>query len=312
MTNSVHSVELQGHRGARGVLPENTIPSFQNAIAAGSDCLELDIAMTSDGKIVITHDPVLSPDITRKGGDWVSDNTAIKSLSYEQLQAYDVGRLRPGSRYARRFPKQEALDGTRMPLLAELFALPETQSKPALCFDIEIKTSPETEGLTFSPAKIADTLIAVIDEAGLRKRSRIRSFDWRSLVYVKRKTPDISLAFLTASRSWLDNLQIGQTGKSPWLGGIDIDDFAGSPAKAIKHLGGQIWAPYYKDLSKEELEVAQSLGLKVIVWTVNSKTAMQRLLRMGVDGITTDYPALGRQVIDEFRAARKPSPRSRN
>ncbi|MEM9263530.1 MAG: glycerophosphodiester phosphodiesterase family protein, partial [Pseudomonadota bacterium] len=115
MTTSVHSVELQGHRGARGVLPENTIPSFQNAIAAGSDCLELDIAMTKDGKIVITHDPVLSADIVRKDGAWVSGNTAIKSLTYEQLRAYDVGRLRPGSRYARRFPKQEASDGVRMP-----------------------------------------------------------------------------------------------------------------------------------------------------------------------------------------------------
>ncbi|MEM6499874.1 MAG: glycerophosphodiester phosphodiesterase [Pseudomonadota bacterium] len=305
MTTSVYSVELQGHRGARGVLPENTIPSFQNAIAAGSDCLELDIAMTKDGKIVITHDPVLSTDIVRKDGAWVSGNTAIKSLTYEQLRAYDVGRLRPGSRYARRFPKQEASDGVRMPLLADLLALPEAKGNPTLCFDIEIKTAPDAEDLTFSPGRIADTVIAVIDEAVVRKRSRIRSFDWRGLVHVKKKAPDIPLAFLTASRSWLDNLQVGQTGKSPWLGGIDIDDFAGSPAKAIKHLGGEIWAPYYKDLSKEEIELAHSLGLKVIVWTVNSETAMQRLLSLGVDGITTDYPALGRKVIDAFQASGK-------
>lgn len=305
MTTLVASVELQGHRGARGVLPENSIPGFQNAIAAGADCLELDIAMTRDGRVVITHDPVLNPDLVRKDGLWITEELPVKDLTYEELRSYDIGRLRPGSSYAQNFPEQQPIDGISMPLLSDLLNLPAARDKTSLLYDIEIKTSPEAEDMTFSPARIADAVIKTIDEAGARKRSRIRSFDWRGLVHVRESAPDIALAFLTSKQPWLDNLQIGQEGGAPWLAGLDIDAFDGSAPRAMHHFNGQIWAPYYKEVTKQEINVAHELGINVIVWTVNDEDAMQKLLAMGVDGITTDYPALGRKVIDEFLASQK-------
>ena len=117
-------VELQGHRGARGLLPENTLPSFARALEIGVDTLELDVGVTRDGVVVIHHDRRLNPDIARgPDGQWVSAPTpTIFSLLYEELQRYDVGRIRPGSEYARRFPHQTPIDGTRIPRLAQLLA----------------------------------------------------------------------------------------------------------------------------------------------------------------------------------------------
>ena len=298
-------MELQGHRGARGVLPENALPSFQNAIAAGANCLELDIAMTRDKQLVITHDPTLNPDLTRLGKNWVIERLAIKSLTFEQLRTYDIGRLKPGTQYAKRFPDQKPIDGLRIPRLAELFDMPEVLARKSLCLDIEIKTNPTDVDGTFPPEMIADALVKLIDSSSLRQRTRIRSFDWRGLIHVKKIAPDIPLAFLTASRCWLNNLEVGRPGKSPWLADLDIDQFDGSAARAVHHLGGQIWAPYYRDLSKAELDVAHQLGLRVIVWTVNDETAMRQMLEMGVDGITTDYPEVGRRVIDAFSASKR-------
>ena len=246
MPHGAQVIELQGHRGARGVLPENSIPGFRQAVSDGADCLELDIAKTRDGKIVITHDPALNPDITRRGAAWITERLPIKSLTYDELQSYDIGRIRPGTDYAKRFPAQQPMDGLRIPLLTHLFELPELARHPHVSLDIEIKTSPVADELTFSPATIADRLIELIDGAGLRARCRIRSFDWRSLIHVKQVAPDIPLAFLTAAQPWLDNLQFGTMERSPWLGGIHIGEFDNSAPKAIAHLGGAIWAPYPK------------------------------------------------------------------
>jgi len=305
MVRGADGMDLQGHRGARGVLPENSLPGFQHAIEAGAKCLELDIAMSADKKLVITHDPSLNPDITRHDGTWITARMPIKSLSAKQLKSYDIGRLKSDTAYARRFPKQKSIDGLRMPLLTELFELPEIVSNKDICLDIEIKTTPIDEAATFPPDVIADALLKLINKPGLRTRTRVRSFDWRGLEHIRRVAPEMELAFLTAKRRWLNNLEVGRPGKSPWLAGLDIDNFDGSVANAIKHLGGGIWAPYYRDLKKRELDQAHDLGVKVIVWTVNDAADIERMVRWGVDGITTDYPALARRIIDKLGATKK-------
>src|ERR671914_573206 len=136
------SFDLQGHRGARGHAPENTLAGFERALAIGVDTLELDVGVTRDGVVVIHHDRRLNPDVARgPDGQWVSAPAAsIFSLSYPELQNYDVGRIRPGSEYARRFPHQKPIDGARIPRLSELFAI----AGPTVRFNIETKISPDT------------------------------------------------------------------------------------------------------------------------------------------------------------------------
>jgi glycerophosphoryl diester phosphodiesterase len=146
MITLAHSLDLQGHRGARGLAPENTLPAFARALSIGVSTLELDCAITKDGVIVVSHDALLNPDFTRgPDGRWLAhDGPSIASLSFDELQRYDVGRIRPGSPYAARFAHQQQLDGVRIPRLADLFALVRKSANSSVRFNIETKTSPLT------------------------------------------------------------------------------------------------------------------------------------------------------------------------
>jgi glycerophosphoryl diester phosphodiesterase len=282
--------ERQGHRGARGVLPENTLPGFCYAIAAGVDSLELDIALTRDRQLVITHDPALNPELVRRNGAWITEPIPIRDLTAVELSAYDVGRLRPGSDTAARFPDQKPLDGTPIPRLAELFELTELRTPPRLILDIEIKTSPLDPEVTFPPEDIANALVAEIDRAGLRARTRIRSFDWRTLIHAATIAPDIPRVGLTSERPAFDTVRRARPGNSPWLAGSHIDDTAGAVPRAVHQLGADIWAPEFRDLTPEALAEAHALGLKVMAWTVNEEADIACMLSLGVDGLTTDHP----------------------
>lgn len=292
------AVDLHGHRGARGLSPENSIAGFRRAIEIGVDCLELDVGMSSDGKIVISHDRRLNRDLVRRGGQWVSDAVPLNGLSSLELRTLDIGRIKPGSDYAARFPGQVPLDGETMPMLSDLLALPDLNGMSRPCFNIEIKTSPDDPGSTFAPERISRRLVQTLDAAGRRSNAMVQSFDWRSLVFLKKFAPDIPLVFLSAEQSWGDTLQVGEAGASPWTAGIDIDDFEGSAPRAVKHLGGTVWSPYFRELTREALDLAHALGLKVVVWTVNSEDDMRRLIAMGVDGIITDYPDRAARVME--------------
>lgn len=292
------AVDIHGHRGARGLLPENTLPAFEKAIALGVDVLELDTGITADGVVVVLHDRSLSPDIARLDGEWIRDPILVTSLTHAELHAFDVGRMKPGSRTAQRQPRQQPVDGTPVPTLAEVLALGKTKGAPTLRFNIETKLSPEAPGETVSPQAFAKAVIAVIREVGVEDRVIIQSFDWSTLWEVKQTAPEIRTSLLTAQRNWLDNVQAGRPGPSPWLGGIDADDFGGSVPKTVKAFGGDVWSPYYRDLTPEALKEAHALGLEVHVWTVNDESDMRRLAGMGVDGIITDYPDVAIEVLE--------------
>ena len=292
-----HALELHGHRGARGLLPENTLPAFKAALKLGVDCLELDVGLTRDRQPVIAHDRLLNPNITRKRGKWISEPVLFKDLNAADIRAFDVGRIKPGTRYAERFSKQRGMDNVAMPLLRDLLALPELVQASNVCLNIEIKRSPKAPEQTHKPGVMADALLQVVTDLGFRPRLRVQSFDWAVLVHIRKVAPDVPLIFLTAERSWLDNVERGRPGRSPWLGGIDIDDAGGSLPAAIKKLGGHTWSPYHRDLTRELLQAAHRLGLKVVVWTVNKVSDMETYKAMGVDGIITDYPDRAVPVI---------------
>ena len=262
--------DLQGHRGARGHAPENTLAGFERALAIGVDTLELDVGVTRDGVVVIHHDRRLNPDVARGvDGKWVrAPAPTIYSLSYAELARYDVGRIRPGSDYARRFPHQQPIDGARIPRLSDLWPI-----APRVRFNIETKLVPEAPEETLPPEPFARALIAEVRRAGVAPRTTIQSFDFRTLAVVQREAPEIRTAYLTS----------GQRG----------DDVV----KRVHALQGTIWSPDYQDLDPVALAAARGFGLKVIPWTVNEPADIARVLAMNVDGLISDYPDRVRQAL---------------
>jgi len=283
--------DLQGHRGARGLAPENTLPAFARALSIGVTTLELDAGVTRDGVVVVSHERVLNPDLTRDSQNhWLeAPGPAIHDLTYAELERYDVGRAKPGTRHARRFAQQEAADGARVPRLADVFALAERAGNRAVRFNIETKIDPAHPAETLAPEPFARALIAEIRKAKLAERATVQSFDWRTLAVVQREAPEIGTVYLSAQQNWLDNIAATSTLGSPWTAGLRYAKY-GSVARMVKAAGGRIWSPYHGDLDAAKLAEAHDLGLKVIVWTVNDPARIAALMELGVDGIISDYP----------------------
>jgi len=289
--SSVAAFDLQGHRGARGLAPENTLPAFARALSIGVTTLELDVGVTRDGVVVVSHERALHPDITRDAeGHWLdATGPAIHALTYAELARYDVGRAKPGSRTAKRFAQQQPFDGTRIPRLAEVFALAARAGNRAVRFNIETKIDPAHPGETLAPEPFARALIAEIRKAKLADRATVQSFDWRTLAVVQREAPEIGTVYLSAQQNWLDNIGAASTLGSPWTAGLRYAKY-GSVPRMVQAAGGRVWSPYHGDLSATLLAEAHALGLKVIVWTVDDPARIAALMDLGVDGIISDYP----------------------
>lgn len=292
------ALDLQGHRGARGLAPENTIAGFARAMAVGVTTLELDIAITKDDVLVISHDPALNPDITRgpDGRFLEARGPLIRQLGFDELQRYDVGRLKPGTDYAKRYPQQAAVDGARIPRLADLFELVRKSGHADLRFAIETKVTPTAPEETVAPDAFARAVIAAIREAGVASRSTVLSFDWRTLAVVQRQAPEIATVYLSAQQSWLDNIAADKPEGSAWTAGIQYREH-GSVPKMVKAAGGRIWSSFFGDLDAAKVREAQSLGLQVLAWTVNAPRDIERMLDFGVDGIVSDRPDLVREAM---------------
>jgi len=298
---SPYKLDVQGHRGARGLLPENTLPGFARALEIGVTTLELDCGVTRDGVVVVSHDRVLNPDITRdEHGRWLdASGPAIWHVSYGELQRYDVGRIKPGSAYEKRFPRQQPIDGTRVPRLADLFAFVSRAGNGSVRFNIETKISPLAPEDTAAPDAFVGELLQVISEAGMDLRVTIQSFDWRTLQIVQNDAPAIATVYLTSERTSPDTVQRGAS-SSPWSAGFHVSRFGGSVPATVSAAGGSVWSPYHGDLAIEDVREAHDLGLKVVVWTINAVTDMQRLIDWNVDGIISDYPDILRELASRL------------
>jgi glycerophosphoryl diester phosphodiesterase len=257
------TLDIQGHRGARGHLPENTLPAFSLAIEMGVTTLELDVGITRDDVVVVHHDRRLNPDVARgPDGQWVRPPPpAIHSLTWNELQKYDVGRLRPGSEYAARFPHQQPVDGARVPRLADLFAL---AAKTPVRFNIELKLVPSHPDETLAPEPFARAVIAEVRKAGMASRSTLQSFDWRAVKAVEREAPELATAYLVEANM--------------------------ASVERARAAGARTWSPDYRALTQAMLDEAHGAGLRVVVWTVNEPRDIARLVAWGVDGIISDYP----------------------
>ena len=291
--------DLQGHRGCRGLRPENTLPAFAEALGLGVTTLELDLALTRDGVLVVGHDPRLSGDIAREpDGRYVTEpGPAVFSLSFVELQRYDVGRLRPGSAYAARFPGQKGADGVRMPRLDDVVALVEGAKNESVRFNVEIKLDPRDPEATATPAAFADAVVAFVRARGLSSRVTIQSFDWRSLARVREQAPEIERSCLTSEQPGDDTVQARVAGPKPWLNGLDPSAHGGSVPRLVAAAGCEVWSPDFHDVSEDRVREAHALGLTVLPWTLNEPALMERLIDLRADGMITDYPDLLRTVM---------------
>jgi glycerophosphoryl diester phosphodiesterase len=288
-------IEVIGHRGARALFPENTLEGFLSAAALGLRSFELDVGMTSDGEVVVAHDPALNPDFARDAsGAWLRETgPLIRSLTAAELARYDVGRIKPGSRTDQLFPDQQPCDGARIPTLAAVLgALPEAR------FIIEVKTDPTHPDWTADPSVLADEVLCVVDRTAAGGRVVIESFDWRVQRHVRRTRPDIPLAWLTRWSALPD----------PWWDGLHPADYAGSVPKCVFAAGGAggIWAPHYAELTEATLAEAHALGLKVVPWTVNGADEMRRLIDWKVDGLISDRPDLLAELCARIQPVASP------
>jgi glycerophosphoryl diester phosphodiesterase len=291
---SASAFDLQGHRGARGLAPENTLAGFRTALDLGVSTLETDLAITKDGVVVISHDPLLNPDLTRLDGQWLATaGPTIQSLTLADLKRYDIGRVNPASKYGQQYPEQKPADGERFPTLEEFFAI----AGPDVRFNIEIKTNPTKPELTPAPERFAALAVEAIRKAKAAPRTTIQSFDWRSLLAARRLAPEIATGCLSIESNNFDTVGRASGQPSPWLGGLDLAAHGGSLPRLAKAAGCATWSPFWRNVTAENVKEAQALGLKVVPWTVNNPADMARLVDLGVDGLITDYPERARPVL---------------
>lgn len=270
--------DIQGHRGARGLMPENSIEGFIKAVEVGATTLELDLVVSKDNKLIVSHEHFLSPDFCndlhgiRVGIDTIFN---LYKMTAEEIKKYDCGSL-----YHDRFPEQEKVK-TYKPTLIEVFGVVEKylhkHSLPPVNYNIELKTSIGTDSVFHpSPEVFSDLVYQLVSEYKLWDRVNIQSFDFRTLQYFNRTYPEVKLAMLIES-------------ESDWK-------------KNIKELGftPEIYSCYFQLLSREKVRQIQEAGMKVIPWTVNDVTDINEMIDWGVDGIISDYPNRVVEILTKY------------
>lgn len=288
--------DIEAHRGGRALLPENSLPAFANALSMGVDTLELDVGVTADGEVIVSHERGLNPDLSRRpDGTYITPpGTPFVKLRLDEVRTYDVGQIRPDSAYAKQFPSQRAVPGTRIPTLRELFALVRKSGNTKVRFNIETKIDPNRPDETLGPQDFVAKLLGVIESEGFSERVMIQSFDWRTLLVVQQQAPNIPTAYLTIQRG--SSQTVARDRATNWTAGFNPSDHGGSLPRTIKAAGGAIWSPHFGDVTAALISEAHELGLRVVVWTVNKRDDMTRMIELGVDGIISDGPDLLRQV----------------
>ena len=296
-------LEIQGHRGARGLWPENTLPGFAATLGLGVDTLELDVGISSDGVLVVHHDSTLNPMTTRgPDGKWIpaTDPPPLYSLSVSQLQSYDVGMLKPNSSYANRYPQQRSIPIARIPTLMQVIELLRRCDDEHVRLNIEAKLEPEKPALTAPPERFAASLVEILHTTRMTSRATIQSFDWRVQAHARTLDERIPTAYLSEQRIDMNTVAGHGDKPSPWTNGMHLDDYHGCVPRMVKAAGGAVWSPDFQSLGEEALREAHALGLRVVVWTVNSVDDIKRMISLGVDGVISDYPDRVREVARSF------------
>ena len=278
-TKDPEPFDWQGHRGARGEAPENTLAAMSRALQEGVKTLEMDVVLTKDSTVILSHEPWFNPEICldAEGKEWLdSADRNLYHYSYREIAKCDCG-----TKKYDRFPAQEHFFAAKPRLIDVLSEAEEASmlmNRPEPFYNIEIKSRPEWDSVYYpSLESYCEQVMAVLQKANLGKRLTIQSFDARALNYMHKQYPQVQLAYLS-------------------------EDGDRSPAQQIKELGfvPNIYSCDYTLLKAAEVKQLQASGMKVVPWTVNEIEDAKRLREWGVDGIITDYPARMLSSIGKF------------
>ena len=314
--------DIQAHRGGLGLMVESTIPAFANALELGVSTLELDVQITADGAAVVTHDRQVSATKCQDTTPAYADDPQfpyvskyIRDLTLAQVRTLDCGSLAHPDR-----PGQVVVPGERMPLLSDVLALVRDYGAADVMLNIETKVEAAAPEETAPREQFVQVVAREVRDSGMADQVTIQSFDWGTLAAMRAEFPGLPLIALTNG----DFLEVGQPGASPWLGGLDIDDFDGDPVAAAASIGAAAISPvhgfpqggavtdedYEPFVTADLVDSAHEAGLEVIPWTINDASTMRKLIDDGVDGIITDYPDVLREVLAE-RGMQLPEPQRR-
>ncbi|SMC32792.1 glycerophosphodiester phosphodiesterase [Sporomusa malonica] len=302
--------DFEAHRGGRDARPENTLASFAYAMELGVTTLEMDLQMTKDGRIVVSHNPVMNPSLAKgPNGTYVQGGKYdIRTMTLEEVKKFDVGSMNPaaGDYYEGHGKTQVSVPGTTMPTLEEVFELANSYGNDKIFFNIETKSYADPADPNSKdnpdPEKFVKAVYEIVKKYHMENRVFLQSFDWRTLKVMHKLDPDITLVALSCEQpswGWVDGcyLKIGDKKPSPWLAGLNINNYHGNYVKAAKDVGADIVSPYWEELSPQLVSEAHDLKMKVVPWTVNNPKAMNMLIDMGVDGLITDKPWILRDVL---------------
>jgi len=277
---NLENLDTQGHRGCRGLLPENTIPGFLKALDLGVTTLEMDVVITKDSLVLVSHEPWFSHEIaTDPTGRLIESDDEkdhkIFEMTYEQTQAYDVG-----SRKHERFPEQQKMELTK-PLLSDVIKAAEAHAKetsrPLPYYNIETKSTPKGDNVFHpEPHVFSDLLAGVLKDENILDRAYVQSFDPRTLQYIHKNYPEVKLVLL------VENINGA---------GANLSNLGFTP---------EVYSPNYKLVNEELVSFCKQKDMKLIPWTVNEKGEMEELISLGVDGLITDYPNRFNELKEKF------------
>ncbi|OFT35960.1 glycerophosphodiester phosphodiesterase [Corynebacterium sp. HMSC08A12] len=282
--------DLQSHRGGRGEYTEQSRKAFEESVKMGVSTLELDIVLAEDGTPVVWHDPVIQAEkctdtkpATENDPEFPYVGKLIHELNWKQLQTLNCNKV------LKDFPDAKAEEENKLLQLQDVFDI--AAADPQMRFNIETKIEAEEPEKSAEPQEFVDAILPVVRANKATSRTTIQSFDWRSLPLVRKAQPDISLALLYSAKTWASG--------SKWTGDVDYDQVGGDVNKAATQLGAEILSPEYKLATPENVASAHEAGLQVLPWTVNEKPDMQAVIDAKVDGLITDYPTRGMEVLKE-------------
>jgi len=306
--------DLQAHRGGLGLRPESTLSAFGNALQLGVSTLELDVQITEDGVAVVTHDRQISPIKCQDTGPAFPDDPEypyvgkyIKTLTLAQVKTLDCGTRRPTDPNDPFVKTMEMVPGSKMPTLTEVFDLVKRYGARDVKLNVETKVEAGAPEETAPREQFVQVVAHDVREAGMIDQVTIQSFDWGALMRMREVEPRLPIVALTNK----DFLQCGQPGASPWLGGIDADDYDCDLVHAADSFGADAISPvhgspqngtvldpgYEPYVTSQMVDKAHAAGMKVIPWTVDDRPTIEKLMDDGVDGLITDYPDRLREVM---------------